>query len=381
MARRKRVTNDAWKRYKAIVNDFLEVDAGKQPVTWLKRFDQMLAYGEDTGNRYQPFFLDGLIQYNYIRTWPSLKETISGELDSINIVLYITKRSLEEAGHLTPDGYWDFDWVQDKFVINGKVYSPAGDTQVAQAHDEALLFFVVLKRETPEETKEVLSYVANLDPYIELTHYILELGQDNLYEDETTVKTNRNFVVESPGDEDTEVVINGILVSPVRGKNNTTLSAVAVNKERGNRVVQSAAFTVHQEDSTLEKSFVVNHLPVPEFISTDIEIYEVEKEGGEITLTGKSNSPKLSITVSPGSILTDNPDDITIRIGDITVGNNSEIPNDPGAEASYEFSIKLYASENPDYENRLQDVVISTDNGEEIKITLNQLPKIEEPIE
>lgn len=381
MARRKRVTNDAWKRYKAIVNDFLEVDAGKQPVTWLKRFDQMLAYGEDTGNRYQPFFLDGLIQYNYIRTWPSLKETISGELDSINIVLYITKRSLEEAGHLTPDGYWDFDWVQDKFVINGKVYSPAGDTQVAQAHDEALLFFVVLKRETPEETKEVLSYVANLDPYIELTHYILELGQDNLYEDETTVKTNRNFVVESPGDEDTEVVINGILVSPVRGKNNTTLSAVAVNKERGNRVVQSAAFTVHQEDSTLEKSFVVNHLPVPEFISTDIEIYEVEKEGGEITLTGKSNSPKLSITVSPGSILTDNPDDITIRIGDITVGNNSEIPNDPGAEASYEFSIKLSASENPDYENRLQDVVISTDNGEEIKITLNQLPKIEEPIE
>ena len=381
MARRKRVTNDAWKRYKAIVNDFLEVDAGKQPVTWLKRFDQMLAYGEDTGNRYQPFFLDGLIQYNYIRTWPSLKETISGELDSINIVLYITKRSLEEAGHLTPDGYWDFDWVQDKFVINGKVYSPAGDTQVAQAHDEALLFFVVLKRETPEETKEVLSYVANLDPYIELTHYILELGQDNLYEDETTVKTNRNFVVESPGDEDTEVVINGILVSPVRGKNNTTLSAVAVNKERGNRVVQSAAFTVHQEDSTLEKSFVVNHLPVPEFISTDIEIYEVEKEGGEITLTGKSNSPKLSITVSPGSILTDNPDDITIRIGDITVGNNSEIPNDPGAEASYEFSIKLSALENPDYENRLQDVVISTDNGEEIKITLNQLPKIEEPIE
>lgn len=375
------VTNDAWKRYKAIVNDFLEVDAGKQPVTWLKRFDQMLAYGEDTGNRYQPFFLDGLIQYNYIRTWPSLKETISGELDSINIVLYITKRSLEEAGHLTPDGYWDFDWVQDKFVINGKVYSPAGDTQVAQAHDEALLFFVVLKRETPEETKEILSYVANLDPYIELTHYILELGPDNLYEDETTVKTNRDFVVESPGEDDAEVVINGISVSPVRGKNNTTLSVVAVNKERGNRVVQSAAFTVHQEGSTLEKSFVVNHLPVPEFISTDIEIYEAEKDGGEITLTGKSNSPKLSVAVSTGSILTDNPDDITLLVGDITVGNNEEIPDDPGAEASYEFSIKLSASENPDYDNRIQEVVISTYKGEEIKITINQLPQIEEPIE
>lgn len=156
MARRKRITNGVWDRYKAIVNDFVEVDAGKQPLIWLKRFDHMLSYGEDTGNNYEPYLLDGLIQYNYIRTWPSLKETVSGELDGINIVLYVTKRSLAENGHLTKDGYWDFDWAQDKFVINGKVYSPSGDTQVAQAHDEALLFFVVLKRETPEETKRYL---------------------------------------------------------------------------------------------------------------------------------------------------------------------------------------------------------------------------------
>ena len=101
MARRKRITKGVWDRYKAIVNDFVEVDAGKQPLIWLKRFDQILSYGEDTGNNYEPYFLDGLIQYNFIRTWPSLKETVSGELDGINIVLYVTKRSLEENGHLT----------------------------------------------------------------------------------------------------------------------------------------------------------------------------------------------------------------------------------------------------------------------------------------
>lgn len=120
MARRKRITKGVWDRYKAIVNDFVEVDAGKQPLIWLKRFDQILSYGEDTGNNYEPYFLDGLIQYNFIRTWPSLKETVSGELDGINIVLYVTKRSLEENGHLTKEGYWNFDWVQDKFVINGR---------------------------------------------------------------------------------------------------------------------------------------------------------------------------------------------------------------------------------------------------------------------
>lgn len=195
MARRKRITKGVWDRYKAIVNDFVEVDAGKQPLIWLKRFDQILSYGEDTGNNYEPYFLDGLIQYNYIRTWPSLKETVSGELDGINIVLYVTKRSLEENGHLTPEGYWNFDWAQDKFVINGKVYSPTGDTQVAQAHDEALLFFVVLKRETQEETKKILAYMENINKYVELTKYILELSEMNHYEDETTVKTNTTFKV------------------------------------------------------------------------------------------------------------------------------------------------------------------------------------------
>lgn len=159
MAKR-RINKSAWERYKEIVNDFIEQDAGKQPVTWLKRFDQMLPFGEDTGNSYVKNEIEGLIQYNYIRTWPSLKDTVSGELDGINIALYVTKKGLAERGFLDDHGYWDFDWTQDKFVINGKVYSPAGDTQVAQAMDEALLFFVVLKRETPEESKKILAQVS-----------------------------------------------------------------------------------------------------------------------------------------------------------------------------------------------------------------------------
>lgn len=67
--------------------------------------------------------------------------------------------------------------------------------RLLSAHDEALLFFVVLKRETPEETKKILSYMENIDRYVELTKYILELSEMNNYEDETTVKTNTTFKV------------------------------------------------------------------------------------------------------------------------------------------------------------------------------------------
>lgn len=168
MVRRKRVNQATWDNYKSIVNDFVDEDAGKQKITWLRRIRQPLPYGEDNGYKYNPIIIEGLLQYNYIRTWPSLKETVSGELDGINLTFYITKRSIEEDGYMTGEGYWDFDWVQDKFLINGRVYSPSGDTQVAQASDEPLLFFIVLKRETPEMTEEIKNYVENIEKYIGL---------------------------------------------------------------------------------------------------------------------------------------------------------------------------------------------------------------------
>lgn len=195
MVRRKRITKATWDRYKSIVNDFVDEDAGKQKLTWLRRIRQPLPYGEDTGYKYNAVILEGLLQYNFIRTWPSLKETVSGELDGINIVLYVTKRTLEEKGYMTADGYWNFDWVQDKFLINGRVYSPAGDTQVAQASDEPLLFFVVLKRETPEDTEEIKKYVENIDKYIRLQQNVVTLAEYNRFEETNKVFTNTEFRV------------------------------------------------------------------------------------------------------------------------------------------------------------------------------------------
>lgn len=195
MVRRKRVKKTIWDRYKSIVNDFVDEDAGKQKITWLRRIRQPLPYGEDKGYKYNPIIIEGLLQYNYIRTWPSLKETVSGELDGINLVFYITKRSLEENGYMTDDGYWDFDWVQDKFLINGRVYSPSGDTQVAQASDEPLLFFITLKRETPEMNEEIKNYVENIGKYIRLQSKIVTLAEYNNFEETNQVFTNTEFHV------------------------------------------------------------------------------------------------------------------------------------------------------------------------------------------
>ena len=84
------------------------------------------------------------------------------KMKSLNIIIYqsrhyvitmpsetglLIRQHIEQLGHLTPEGYWDFNWSEDRFVINGITYKPSGDTQVAQAKDEALVFMVILKRD------------------------------------------------------------------------------------------------------------------------------------------------------------------------------------------------------------------------------------------
>lgn len=162
MARRKSiyVSDKDWDQYKQIINDFIDIDSGKQPFLYLQKIEQPLSYGEDSGVIYTPIQLDGLFQYNYIKTWPTNKQSISGELDYSNTVLYISGRLLSENGFINDYGYWDFNWAEDRFILNGKVYKPGGDSQVAQAKDEALLFFIILQREDPEEQNNILNSYA-----------------------------------------------------------------------------------------------------------------------------------------------------------------------------------------------------------------------------
>lgn len=143
----KRIPDSIWEKYKKIVNDFIDTDVGKQHITWKRFINQPLPFGEDVGSQYVDVDLEVLIGYNSFRTWPINQATVSGELDNQNMAMWVSARLLGELGYLNDSGYWDFERSLDRFVINGITYKAAGDTQVSQAKDTALLFMVVLKRE------------------------------------------------------------------------------------------------------------------------------------------------------------------------------------------------------------------------------------------
>lgn len=141
------IPNKTWDKYKSIINDFMDLDAGCQEVIWAKAVEQILDHGEDSIPKYFKKPIKALCYYNAFRNWPINRNTLAGEIDDENLSIMITAKYLREHGYLDDNGYWNFDWTLDRFEINGIVYRPTGDTQVAQAKDEGLIFQVILKRD------------------------------------------------------------------------------------------------------------------------------------------------------------------------------------------------------------------------------------------
>lgn len=169
-----------------------------------------------------------------------------------------------------------------------------------------------------------------------------------------------------------EVKQNGVVVSPSKGSGNTTLQVKAETVNRGNRVVQLATFEVEGTGVAAKKQFVASHLPADEFIEFDNKNPAVDKGGGTVTLTGKSNSQKITFSKGTGNIIGANIVAIKFTANGAGATSGTAIPGDPGAKAKYSFSLTLTAAENETIEARTQQIIATANGGQKATVTLNQ---------
>lgn len=139
---------------------------------------------------------------------------------------------------------------------------------------------------------------------------------------------------------------------------------VAPSSGQGNATIQNTG-TVHtgrvQRETTVtgtatgvspNKTYQVIQKAKPEFVTfNNTPEISVGKEGGTLTITGKSNSSKLTFAlldltddgetagVVEGGLKLTLPDKYTA--GGASTTNGAAITDDPGAEAEYEFSIQF----------------------------------------
>lgn len=144
-----------WGRYKAILHKASE-QLNKKPITWLKHKELITLRNEDfnhvnqeqdVAENYDKITLACLCNYNYMRTWPINRETISGELDVQTVQIYLNKRYLQENGYLDHNGLFIYQVDNDRFELDGILYKSTGDTSVSQADSEDIHFTMVLQRE------------------------------------------------------------------------------------------------------------------------------------------------------------------------------------------------------------------------------------------
>lgn len=169
-----------------------------------------------------------------------------------------------------------------------------------------------------------------------------------------------------------EVKQNGVVVNPSSGSGDTTLQVKAEVANRGNRVAQTATFEVEAVGVAEKKQFVANHVPAAEFIQFDNASPAVDKGGGAVTLTGTSNTTKITFSKGSGDIIAANISAIAYQANGSRATSGTAIIGDPGAKAKYSFSLTLTAAANDTIKARTQQIIATANGGQKATATLNQ---------
>ena len=130
---------------------------------------------------------------------------------------------------------------------------------------------------------------------------------------------------------------NWLSIDTLSGSGNGTINVSASSSNTG-RNARSTTFTASAANCD-DVVRTVSQAGKPEFVSIS-STASVSKDGGSVTISGTSNSSKLTFSLGTGGTL-----DITLpttyTANSVTTDNGVAITGDPGASAEYAFSITI----------------------------------------
>lgn len=130
-----------------------------------------------------------------------------------------------------------------------------------------------------------------------------------------------------------------VTVDPVSGSGD---QAVNFSGEKHTGRLQRTINLTVTTNGGAKKALVVNQAAAAEVVRSDSPNASVQKTGGNVTITGKSNSTKLTFAVTPAE---DNG--LTLQLpanytaAGKTTANGAVIADDPGADGEFVWSITI----------------------------------------
>lgn len=148
------------------------------------------------------------------------------------------------------------------------------------------------------------------------------------------------------------------VVEPPKGSGNKEVS-VKSSAEHTGRLARTTVLTfkaAHCEDVLR----TVNQAGKPEYVDI-AESAAAEKTGKVVTISGVSNSKKLTFSLGTGDLEIDLPNSYNANSTDTV--NGAEIAGDPGAQAVYNFSITVTVPANETVDPKTRQIIVTDEGG------------------
>lgn len=159
---------------------------------------------------------------------------------------------------------------------------------------------------------------------------------------------------------------NWLKVDPSQGSGNATVKVSSTAEHTGRKVRTTTltwkAANVQDIVRNVSQAGKPEHVSIAESASAD-------KAGKLVTISGVSNSAKLTFSFGSGD-LTDITLPSTYTANSVSTNNGTAISGDPGATAEYNFSIAITVPANPDIAEKTRQIIVTNEAGDTAICTL-----------
>ena len=165
--------------------------------------------------------------------------------------------------------------------------------------------------------------------------------------------------------------IGFVTVDPVSGSGD---QAVSISGDKYTGRLERTANLIVVTNGGVQKALVVNQAAAAESVTSDSPTATVAKTGGNVTITGKSNSTKLTFAATPAEengLTLQLPENYTAA-GKQTA-NGAVIADDPGATGEFVWSITISdVPANVSIEELVATLSVTAAGGQKAQVTITQ---------
>ena len=159
----------------------------------------------------------------------------------------------------------------------------------------------------------------------------------------------------------------GFTLTPKTGTGNAKVS-ISCSERTGRVDTSPVTFTAKMNGFSVSKSVNVVQKGKPEFVTVNNSAVAVDKKGETVTITGVSNTSKLSFSCPDNEVTFSN-----YTANGASATNGVAIAGDPGASAQYAFSIPVTISANTTASSKRYTMTVTTESEEVATVIFTQV--------